>query len=194
MTRWFAWRVAVIGLPIAEIVLLIWVASVVGWGWTFLILFAGFIAGLALMRLAGAGAYRAVAVPWRRTRPYVEIDEATGTARTVHPPESASAPTAEDVAQASTGLRESGLLFVAGCLLAIPGLLSDLAGLVLALPQVRRQLASRMAARPSGVVVQGETVVVDTDGGVHVQTWGTAGRPESPVLRGEILPPPSGGR
>jgi UPF0716 protein FxsA len=188
---WFAWRVLVIGLPVAEIVLLIWVASQLGWGWVFLILLAGFLAGLALMRAAGAGAYRAAAVPWRRTQPYVEIDETTGTARTVHP---ASGPTPEDVAEAGTGLKESGLLFVAGCLLAIPGLLSDVAGLVLALPGVRRRLARRDTTAPDGVVVQGETVVVDTHGGVHVQTWGPQARPDSRVIRGEILPPPSTGR
>lgn len=193
MTRWFLWRILVIGLPVAEIVLLIWVATMIGWGWTFAILLAGFLAGLALMRMAGSSAFRAVAAPWRRAQPYVRIDETTGAAQTVHPN---AGPTADEIAEAGAELRQSGLLFVAGALLAFPGLLSDVAGLVVALPPVRRNLARRLPSggtRPS-VVVQGETVVVDTEGGVHVQTWGTADPSRSAVLRGEILPPQPGGR
>lgn len=184
MTRWIGWRILAIGAPVAEIVLLIWIATVIGFGWTLLLLFAGLVAGLALMKLAGAAAFRAMSQPLRR--PPVEIDETTGMAR----PVGAAAPTAEEVAEASAELRQSGLLFAAGLLLAVPGVLTDVAGLVLALPWVRRKLGGRIPARPRGTVVQGETVVVDTEGTTYIQTWGATSPPQRPgVVRGQILPP-----
>lgn len=187
MTRFLS-RVLLIAYPVVEILLLAWVGGEIGWTWTVLLLLAGFGLGLALMRNAGVAAFQAVAQPLRKAQPFVEIDPETGAARTVHP---AAQPTADDVARATLDMRASGWLFVAGLLFAAPGFISDAAGAVLALPPVRRRLASRAGARParSATVIQGETVIVDDSGTVTVQRWDDERR-RPPVIQGEILPPP----
>jgi UPF0716 family protein affecting phage T7 exclusion len=52
----FRSRLIVFGYPLAEILVLWGVASLIGWGWALLGLLAGFPIGLALMRNAGNSA------------------------------------------------------------------------------------------------------------------------------------------
>ena len=120
MTR--SWRGPLIffGYPIVEILLVVWVASLIGWGWTFVILLAGFGAGLAVMRIAGMSAFRALTDPARRAQAFSQVDPQTGEEVTIVPNQEISQ---DDVAEAARGLRSSGLLFAGGALLAIPGFL-----------------------------------------------------------------------
>lgn len=188
--RWFATRVLVIALPVLEVLLLVWVGRTIGWGWTIALLLAGLGLGLALMRVAGVAAFQAVAGPIRDRQPYVEIDPATGAAQTVHP---SGQPSAEEIQRTATSLRESGLLFVSGLLFAIPGFLTDVLAAVLALPFVRRWAARRLPEpepRSAPTVIRGETVVMDSEGTVVVETWTDVEEREPPVIRGEVLPPP----
>lgn len=187
--RWFLTRVLVIGFPIVEILLIFWVAGTIGWGWTLGLLAAGLVVGLLIMRTAGLNAFRAVAAPMKAHQPYVEIDEATGVAQTVHPN---TQPSADEVEQAGLALRQSGLLFVSGVLFAIPGFITDVLGAGLLIPQVRRLVAGRMPERSAGpsVVIRGETIGVDVDVDVTATTHYEPGPDEGPVvIRGEILPP-----
>lgn len=50
----FLRRLLVFGYPLIEILLLWWVASLIGWGFALLLLIAGFPAGAAIMRNAAA--------------------------------------------------------------------------------------------------------------------------------------------
>ncbi len=175
---YFLTRVALIAYPIIEILLLFWVGRTIGWGWTLLLLAAGLGIGLLLMRAAGITAFRAVAGPAQRNQPYVEIDETTGVAQTIHPQAEV---TQEDIDRAGAELRQSGWLFVSGVLFAVPGFLSDVFGAILLLPPTRRLLAAR-GPRRSGpaIVVVGETIVTE-------EPVPPSSGP--PIIRGEILPP-----
>ncbi len=177
MLRWFLTRVLVIAYPIIEILLIVWAGNVIGWGWTLLILAGCVVAGFLVMRAAGRDALAAVTEPMRKHQPYVEIDETTGTARTIHP---TGQPTPAEAEEAAARLRDSGLVFSAGILIAVPGFISTGAGLILLLPPVRRLAAPRLVRRSSGVVIVGETLreppaEYDTD----------------TVIRGEILRGPN---
>jgi UPF0716 protein FxsA len=52
----FRARLLIFGYPLAEILILWGIASLIGWGWALLGLLAGFPIGLALMRNAGSSA------------------------------------------------------------------------------------------------------------------------------------------
>lgn len=189
MLRWFLTRVLVIAFPVIEVVLIVWVGSTIGWGWTGLILAACVVVGLLVMRIAGRDAFGAVMRPMERHQPFVEIDETTGTARTVHP---APEPTQDEVDEATRQLRRSGWLFLAGVLIAVPGFISTALGLLLLLPPVRA-FAARRAPRPPGrsrVVIVGETVsdAPTPPTAYDPQTSDQAG---GTVIRGEILPGPN---
>lgn len=181
-----------IGLPVLEVILIFWVASLIGWLWTFVILLAGFGFGLAMIRLAGTNAYRALIDPVQRAQAFQQVDPETGQASTVHPGHGI---TPEDQEKAARELRDSALLFVGGSLIAVPGFVTDLIGLVFVFPPTRHVIAAQMrkrSSRRSGVVIQGETVVVD-ESGVHRTTWGSSGDDVADggdqVIQGEILPP-----
>lgn len=190
--RWFLTRVLMIGFPIVEVLLIVWVGNTIGWGWTALLLVLGVVLGVALMRLAGRDAFRAVTTPLQNHQPYVEIDELTGVAQTVHP---AGEPTPEEMQQAAAELRRSGLLFVSGVLFAIPGFLTDALAGILLLPPVRAAVAGRMARRAANrptVVVVGETIQPGDEfpPSPYHRPDDPSGGPEGPVvIRGEILPP-----
>jgi UPF0716 protein FxsA len=192
-SRWFVRRVLFIGLPIIEILLIFWVARQIGWLWTILALFAGFVIGLWLLRLAGRNAFALLRERAGGGQRFVTVDEATGQPTTIYQPGAqpgGTAPDPEQIKRDAVVVRESGLLVTAGVLFMIPGFLSDLAGAILALPPIRRALARRRPAEaPAGVVIQGETVVVDDDG-AHVTHWGTGtespgGQPQ--IISGEVI-------
>lgn len=130
-------------VPIAEIVVALVVAHWIG-GWvTVLLILAGSVLGLALLRRAGASAARELGRMRTGAAPGREVGDA-------------------------------GLRFVAGGLLLVPGLLTDVAGLLLLLPPVRSLVARflghrirrRFEVAARRVTVQGE--VVD---GVQVTSW-----------------------
>lgn len=189
MLRSFLTRVLVIAFPVIEIVLIIWVGNTLGWGWTGLILAACVVVGLLVMRAAGRDAFGAVMRPMERHQPFVEIDETTGTARTVHP---APQPTKDEVDEATRQLRRSGWLFMAGVLIAVPGFISTALGLLLLLPPVRAIAAKRAPTPPgrSRVVIVGETVdgAASTPSAYDPESSGQSG---GTVIRGEILPGPN---
>lgn len=178
---WFVRRVLLIAWPVVEILLLWYVAGLIGWGWVLLILFCGVVAAVALLQAAGRNVWQVMADPRRRGQTFTTVDPATGEATTLYQP-----PAQGDGSRKADELkvRESGLLVTAAALLAIPGFISDAIGLLLILPPVRRALARRGAARGRATVtvVRGETVD---------RTWtpGT-GSGGGTVISGEILPPP----
>lgn len=188
-----------IGYPALEILMAIWVASLIGWGWTFVLLLVGLGAGFAVMRVAGLTAFKALTDPISKTQAFEQVDPETGERVVIYPNQEMSP---EDVVAARKQLRSSGLLFAGGGLMAVPGFITDILGLLLVFPPTRAVVASRMPTQSEadgGVVIQGETVVVD-ETGVHTQSWGTGttggtGSTQNPpskrpdVIQGEILPP-----
>ena len=160
-------RIAVFGYPLAELLAAMLVASWVGWGWTLLLVVAGIPAGMAVMRNAGQASFEAMRVAAR-----------TGTL----PADSGGS---------------HALQFFAGLLIAVPGFLTDIVGLLLLLPPVQRVIGRRIGARivvagggatfAAGDVVPG-SVVDDTTNG-NGTTSGT-GASDGTVIRGVIVNPP----
>ena len=138
----FPARFVFFGYPLAEIVVLWGVASVIGWGWALLGILAGIPIGFALIRNAGSSAAALFQ-----------------TASASHP--QADQERLNAMASSMTGQ------FVAGLLIAIPGYLTDLAGVVLLIPAVRKAIgrllrnryAPWVARMPgSGPIIQGVVI------------------------------------
>ena len=110
----FKARLVVFGYPLAEILLLWGIASVIGWGWALVGLFIGIPIGIALMRNAGASASAVMQV--------ANSDPDKAVAK----------------AGASVGQFFAGLLFV------IPGYLTDIVGAALLIPGVRSVVGRRL--------------------------------------------------
>ncbi|MDX2697208.1 FxsA family protein [Streptomyces ipomoeae] len=165
----------------AWLVLEIWLLTVVAdaaSGFTvFLLLVAGFVVGSAVVKRAGRRAFRALTETLQQQQ----------------------AGTAEAGAGKSEG---NGFLMLGGLLLMLPGLISDVVGLVLLIPPVQKALgryaertferkireagagafgdAFQQARihRPDGKIVQGEVIRDDADG-----TGGASGEPRPPLAR-----------
>jgi UPF0716 protein FxsA len=147
---------------VVEIVALVALGSVIGLGWTLLVLLAGSVLGLLLARREGLRAAQA-------------IGQALSERRVAHP-------------ELTDGL----LVAAAGVLLFVPGLVTDLAGLLLLLPPVRSLVRGRLVAaaerrspglrtariRARGPVVDGEVV----------PTPGAAGDEHPLVIEGVVVP------
>ena len=142
-------RLLVFGYPLLEIATAYLVAQWIGWGWMLLLLVAGFPIGFAIMRNAGDAAMADVQ----------RAAQAGGT-----------------VSEVDSG--RHALTFLAGLLWLVPGFWTDLAGLLLLLPPVRRLLRSRsrtwVEARftsvrmpgvryPGGDVIQGTVIRHEPD-------------------------------
>ncbi|MDX2823616.1 FxsA family protein [Streptomyces ipomoeae] len=165
----------------AWLVLEIWLLTVVadaasGFA-VFLLLVAGFVVGSAVVKRAGRRAFRALTETLQQQQ----------------------AGTAEAGAGKSEG---NGFLMLGGLLLMLPGLVSDVVGLVLLIPPVQKALgryaeraferkireagagafgdAFQQARihRPDGKIVQGEVIRDDADG-----TGGASGEPRPPLAR-----------
>ncbi|WP_327366194.1 FxsA family membrane protein [Streptomyces sp. NBC_01217] len=156
---------AVAAWAVLEIWLLTVVADAAGGFTVLLLLMAGIVLGAAVMKRAGRRAFRNLTET---------LQQMPGQ------PGAAAAPQA-----APTGSRGNGFLMLSGLLLMIPGIISDVAGLVLLVPPVRstlgryaeRSLERRMRAagpgslsdafhqarihRPDGKIVQGEVIRQD---------------------------------
>lgn len=138
----------VLAVPVIEIAVAVLVSRRIGVGDTLALVLLGCLGGLWVLRWAGSGAMREL----RRLR----SAGITGTG------------------QVGRDAGEAGLKLVAGLLLVFPGLVTDLVGLLLLVPQVRglvgRRLGHRLRRRfeiaARRVTVQGETV-----DGVTVTSW-----------------------
>jgi UPF0716 protein FxsA len=130
---------------VVEIVALVALGSVIGVGWTLLVLVAGSLLGIWLARREGMRAAQA-------------LGRALSERRVAH-------------AELTDGL----LVAAAGVLLFVPGLVTDVAGLLLLLPPVRSLVRNRLVRaaerrapelrtariRARGPVVDGEVVTPD---------------------------------
>ncbi|MQW62325.1 hypothetical protein GHK33_06480 [Sinorhizobium meliloti] len=107
----------ILGLPLAEIAGFVAVGREIGVAMTLLLVFASAVAGIMLLRIQGFGVLR-------------RVQEA---ARTGNDP----------------GLDVLGgvLIFIAAILLIVPGFISDLVGLLIFLPPVRRAIAAFLRRR-----------------------------------------------
>lgn len=146
---------------VVEIVALVALGSVIGLGWTLVVLLAGSLLGLWLARREGVRAAQALAA-------------AVGERRVAH-------------SEITDGL----LVAAGGVLLFVPGLVTDVAGLLLVLPPTRALVRRRLVRaaeerapglrtariRSEGPIVDG-TVVPDEPAQPHVVIEGTVEPPE----------------
>ena len=139
-------RLIFLVLPFFELLLIWYVAGIIGWGWMLLILFGGVVAGFALLRAAGRNVWQVLSDPRRGGQTFTTTNPATGETTTMYQPGAGSG-SEEQLRADELKVRESGLLVTSAALLALPGLISDVVGIVLALPPVRRTLARRGANR-----------------------------------------------
>lgn len=195
--------VLVIAYPIAEAATLLWFGSAFGWLTLVIVLAVGFFLGLAIMRFAGAEAFRVLMNADQRASAFgvSGIDQQE---QIIH-----GAPASQaDLAKAARDLGKSSLLFLAGLFVALPGLISSAAGIILLLPPVRSFVARRMAASARASAGSARVTVITADPtGFRSQTWSSQDtqdnqdrshreRPDDApqVIQGEILPPPRQGR
>ena len=159
---------------VVEIVALVALGSVIGLGWTLVVLLAGSLLGLWLARREGVRAAQALA-------------EAMNSRRV-----------------ATTEVTDGLLVAAGGVLLFVPGLVTDLAGLLLVLPPTRSLVRRRLVRaaehrapglrtariRSEGPVVDG--TVVDGPGVRPDPARPDAGRADKapPVIEGSIVEPP----
>ena len=110
---------------IAEILATEALATLIGWPGVLLLAAVTFVAGMVVMRRAGSAAFTAL----RR-------------ASTV--PATTAAPAARE---ASVSVGDAGLLFLGGLLLVLPGVLADLAGVLLVVRPTRVLIRGALAVR-----------------------------------------------
>ena len=150
---------------VVEVLAIVGLASGIGVGWTLLVLLAGAALGLLIARREGVRAARA-------------LTEAVQNGRLAH-------------SEATDGL----LIALAGVLMFVPGLVTDVVGLALLLPPVRglvrRRLVDAAERRAPDLrtarIRQGVTIVEGEAVGRE-----PAGRPNPagmPVLEGEVVDP-----
>ncbi|MGW2181641.1 FxsA family membrane protein [Streptomyces sp. NPDC001732] len=158
---------AVAAWAVLEIWLLTLVADAAGGVTVLLLLVAGIVFGATVVKRAGRRAFRNLTATFQRMP---------------------GGPGADPEQPAPSGNEGNGFLMLGGLLLMIPGMISDVAGLLLLVPPVRarlgryaeRSLERRMSAaapgslsgafqqarmhRPDGKVIQGEVVRQDEAG------------------------------
>jgi UPF0716 protein FxsA len=173
------WLLLVVALYVVlEWFVAAWLASMIGWLGVIVVVLALVITGVAVMRRAGTAAFRSL-------RP-VQVDGITVQ----------QGLTQDAAAQVGREVGDAGALFVAGLLIAIPGIVTSVVGLVLLVPPVRRWTTRivtrrvRRRAEAAGLVVDARTTttrttvvgdVVREDTVVHEDV-----RTDRPV-RGEII-------
>jgi len=145
-----------------------WLAGLIGWGGVVLTVLVLMIVGAAVMRRAGFAAARSL-------RPV----SYQGT--TVRP-----ATTEDTLTQVGRDAADAGSLFVAGFLIALPGLVTSLVGLVLLIAPVRRFASARFGravrrrAEAAGLVYDARVSSVTT-------VQGDVVRDDDRPVRGEII-------
>lgn len=138
---------------VLEVLAAVVLASFVGWVWVFIILLSLFALGSALMRRAGMSAARSL--------------RETTTSQGLPGP------------GAGRAVGDASLQFVAGALIALPGLISSGFGLVLLIPLLRRAVGA-------GVVLWFAARV--RRGGMTMMTgFDTNGRKTSRVVPGDVV-------
>jgi len=154
---------------VVEIVALVALGSAIGLAWTLLVLLAGSVVGLWLARREGVRAAQALADAVSNRR--VPTNEVT----------------------------DGMLVALAGVLLFVPGLVTDLAGLLLVLPPTRALVRRRLVRaaeerspdlrsariRSQAPVVDGEVVEGDVHSGGDDPD---AQRPDRLVIEGTVVP------
>lgn len=119
-------RFGPLALGVIELIALVMVANWVGLGWALLILAGTSILGIALLRIEGL-------------RAWSELRAAAADGR--YPEGEAESANARSARMADTGAR-----ILSGILLTFPGFITDLIGLVLLVPPIRRGVGRRLAA------------------------------------------------
>lgn len=152
--------IALLAFPFLEFGAMYLVAAEIGVGWTLVALFAASAVGVVVIRLAGLRGYR-------------DVDEAL---RTGEAPQ--------------RGVLDTLMVLVGGILLAIPGFITGVLGLVLALPVTRPVLrwafekwARRRMERFNATVVRATVVDAEAAG-----TEPGDPKPGPTVIRGTVLP------
>ncbi|MFI1657911.1 FxsA family membrane protein [Streptomyces sp. NPDC020472] len=155
---------AVAAWLVLEIWLLTVVADVAGGLTVLALLVGGAVLGAAVVKRAGRRAFRNL------TSTFQQAQAAAGTG---------AAPSAADRAGADD---RNGFLMLGGLLLMIPGLLSDAAGLLLLIPQVRSFLgryAEKAVERRMGAAPPGSLQDAFQQARIH--------RPDGKVVQGEVI-------
>ena len=132
MSAWFLLGLGVYLL--VEWMVATWLATLIGWGGVLLVVLVLVIIGAAVMRRAGANAFRSL-------RPQ-RIGDVTVT----------PAATQDTVDAVGRDVSDASSLFVAGLLIAVPGIVTSVVGLVLLIPPVRRWASRRTALVAAAVV------------------------------------------
>jgi UPF0716 protein FxsA len=173
---------AVVVYPVLEWLTASWLASLIGWGAVLLVMALLVIAGAAVMRRAGMSAARSL-------RP-MRVEGATvmpGTSQ-------------EQLTAAGREVGDAGTIFVAGLLIAIPGLLTSALGLLLLAPPVRRAVRTGVArsvrrrAEAAGVVFDARVSTSTVQGSVLRDDVPDADdRPvRGEIISGEVVRPDDG--
>lgn len=118
-------RFGPLALGVIELIALVMVANWVGLGWALLILLGTSVIGIALLRIEGL-------------REWSELRQRAADGR--YPDGEAETASATSARMADTGAR-----VLSGILLTFPGFVTDLIGLVLLIPPIRRGVGRRLA-------------------------------------------------
>ncbi len=177
--RWPRWLLAgLLVLPVVEIVLLVLVGREIGVLWTVLLLLVSTVVGVVLL-------VREVPRSWRGLRealgmgPAVVVDGTRVTSARGRP---------AGVPAVSRQIVDGGLVLVGALLILVPGLLTDVAGILCLLPVTRavpRRLLGALIERRTARFVGA------------VRPPGSSGPPTPgprEVLRGEVVDPPPADR
>ncbi|MFF3562720.1 FxsA family membrane protein [Streptomyces sp. NPDC002574] len=177
--RWIPLAVAVYAL--LEIWLLILVGRAAGGLTVLLLLVAGLVLGGLAIRNAGRSAWRSLSEAVRAATPPGQDGTAAGRG------------TGEDTKDTKNGKGKggAGALLTGGLLLMVPGLISDVAGLLFLFPPTRslltrlggRALERRVAARPQEQGSLGDLFRQARDAETQIRIH----RPDGKVIQGEVV-------
>ena len=145
-----------------------WLASIIGWPGVFLTVAVLVIVGVAVMRRAGFAAARSL-------RP-VTVDGVNVQ----------QAVTQERVGQVGREVGDAGSLFVAGLLIAVPGLVTSVVGLLLLGRPLRRAVA-RVVSRSLRRRAERSGLIVTTAATATTVTGAVVREDEVRPVRGEIV-------
>ena len=173
MSAWFLLGLGVYLL--VEWVVATWLASIIGWGGVLLVVLVLVIVGAAVMRRAGANAFRSL-------RPQ-RIGDVTVT----------PAATQDTVDAVGRDVSDASSLFVAGLLIAVPGIVTSVVGLVLLIPPVRRWASRRTAlvvrrrAERAGLIMDARITTVQGDVVRDPTSTSSNPAPRGEIISGEIV-------
>jgi UPF0716 protein FxsA len=160
-----AWFILVFALYcVAEWVAASWLASYIGWLGVVVVVALFIVVGTAVMRRAGRRAARSMSPAYVDGMGVVQ-----------------GAPDPKQVAR-DTG--DAGLLFLAGGLIALPGLITSAIGLVLLVPPVRRFVGGRVS---KSIRARAERAGMRFSGSVTTVQGSVVREDQVPPPRGEIL-------